>query len=109
MNNVRKVRNNPESRVDFWTLKTFQLGFHTVREKVLMSQPKGSSQESTENITYNFSPKNISLQPFKNFKIFDAKVFKLIKDFNFNIFPSNINIRGDLNRSLIKRNTEIQT
>ena len=52
------------------------------------------------------------MQPFKNFKIFDAKVFKLIKDFNFNIFPSNINIRGDLNRRFNKtqyRNSDLTT
>ena len=58
----------------------------------------------------SYIPKNISFEPFKNLKIFDAKIFKLIKDFNFNLLPSNINIRGDLNRRFNKtqyRNSDL--
>ena len=113
LNNVRKVRNNPESRVDFWDFENFSTGFSYSERKSSNVTTEGiESREHRGNITYNFSPKNISLQPFKNFKIFDAKVFKLIKDFNFNIFPSNINIRGDLNRRFNKtqyRNSDLTT
>jgi len=113
LNNVRKVRNNPESRVDFWDFENLSTGFSYSERKSSNVTTQGiESREHRGNITYNFSPKNISLQPFKNFKIFDAKVFKLIKDFNFNILPSNINIRGDLNRRFNKtqyRNSDLTT
>ena len=68
------------------------------------------TKEHRGNISYNFSPKSLSLQPFKNVSFFDSKILKLIKDINFNPLPSNINVRGDLNRSFNKtqyRNSDL--
>ena len=113
LNNVRKERNNPESRIDFWDFENFSTGFsYSERTSSNVTTQAIESREHRGNITYNFSPKNISFEPFKNLKIFDAKIFKLIKDFNFNLLPSNINIRGDLNRRFNKtqyRNSDLST
>jgi len=46
---------------------------------------------------YNARPKNIT--PFEKSKIFNKKIFRLIKDFNFYYMPSNIAIRTDIDRS----------
>ena len=103
LNNVKKDRTNPNSRVDIWDIENFSTGFsYSERNGSNVTTHSIQSKEHRGNISYNFSPKSKSIQPFKNFKLFDLKVFKLIKDFNINPLPSNINIRGDLNRRFNK-------
>jgi len=48
------------------------------------------------NYNYNGSPANIT--PFKNVRFLNASVFRIIKDFNFYIFPRSITIRNDFSR-----------
>lgn len=48
------------------------------------------------NYNYESQPKNIT--PFKNVKFLNPPVFRLIKDFNFYIFPRSISFRTDLSR-----------
>ena len=48
------------------------------------------------NYNYNGNPANIT--PFKNVKFLNAPVFRIIKDFNFYVFPKSITIRNDLSR-----------
>lgn len=49
-------------------------------------------------LSYNYSFNNKSWEPFKDVKFLDTKFTKLIKDFNFNPFPSSIAFRTQLNR-----------
>ena len=49
-------------------------------------------------INYNFENQPANVVPFKNFKLFNSPVFRLIKDFNFYIFPKSISFRTDLSR-----------
>ena len=111
LNNVRKDRTNPESRVDIWDIENFSTGFsYSERNSSNITTQSIESKEHRGNISYNFSPKSRSIQPFKNLKLFDLKIFKLIKDFNINPLPSNINIKGDLNRRYNKtqyRNSDL--
>ena len=111
LNNVRKDRTNPESRVDIWDIENFSTGFsYSERNSSNITTQSIESKEHRGNISYNFSPKSRSIQPFKNLKLFDLKIFKLIKDFNINPLPSNINIRGELNRRYNKtqyRNSDL--
>jgi cell surface protein SprA len=46
---------------------------------------------------YNTKPKNIT--PFAKIKLFNAPALRLIKDFNFNYYPSKVSFRTDLNRT----------
>ncbi len=109
--NVRKERVNSESRVDFWDIENFSTSFsYSERKSSNVTTQTLETKEHRGNISYNFSPKSLSLQPFKNVSFFDSKILKLIKDINFNPLPSNINIRGDLNRSFNKtqyRNSDL--
>lgn len=45
---------------------------------------------------YNGSPKNF--QPFRNWKLFKGKMFKIIKDINFNYLPSSFSVRSEIFR-----------
>jgi len=49
-------------------------------------------------ITYDYqsSPKNV--MPFKNVRFLSSPVFRVIKDFNFYIFPRSISFRTDISR-----------
>ena len=113
LNNVRKERTNSESRIDFWDIENFSTGFsYSERKSSNVTTQLIETKEHRGNFAYNFSPKNISFQPFKNIKWLDSKIFKIIQDFNFNPIPSNINIRGDLNRMFNKtqyRNSDLKT
>ena len=112
LNNIRKERMNPDSRVDFWDIENFSTGFsYSERSSSNITTHSMESKEHRGNITYNFSPKQINITPFSNLKFFENKIFKLIKDFNLNLLPSNINIRGDLNRRFNKtqyRNSDLK-
>ena len=91
LNNVRKDRTNPESRVDIWDIENFSTGFsYSERNSSNITTQSIESKEHRGNISYNFSPKSRSIQPFKNLKLFDLKIFKLIKDFNINPLPLSL-------------------
>jgi cell surface protein SprA len=50
---------------------------------------------------YNFSPSPKYIEPFKKLKLFrktKTHWFDLIKDFNFNLVPSQLSFRADVNR-----------
>lgn len=48
------------------------------------------------NYIYEAQPANIT--PFKNVKFLNSPVFRIIKDFNFYLFPKSISFRADVSR-----------
>ena len=54
--------------------------------------------------TYNFNFNAIKLEPFKNNdSLFTGKYFKILKDINFNLLPTNISINTDFIRQFNKQ------
>lgn len=49
-------------------------------------------------LNYNYEAQPANVAPFKNVKLLNSPVFRLIKDFNFYYFPRSIAFRTDLNR-----------
>ena len=49
-------------------------------------------------LNYNYEAQPANVAPFKNVKFLNAPVFRLIKDFNFYVFPRSLAFRTDLNR-----------
>ncbi|TKG92369.1 cell surface protein SprA [Puteibacter caeruleilacunae] len=47
---------------------------------------------------YNFNTKPKSVTPFRSSKLLKGKAFRIIKDFNFNLSPTQISYRTDLYR-----------
>ena len=67
LNNIRKERMNPNSRVDFWDIENFSTGFsYSERSSSNVTTQSMESIEHRGNITYNFSQKQINIQPFTN-------------------------------------------
>ncbi|SDC98217.1 T9SS outer membrane translocon Sov/SprA [Williamwhitmania taraxaci] len=48
---------------------------------------------------YNFNTRPITISPFQKMKLFRPKSMNLIRDFNFNLVPSQVAFRTDINRS----------
>jgi cell surface protein SprA len=49
-------------------------------------------------IGYNYESQPVNVMPFKNVKFLNPQALRLIKDFNFYIFPKSISYRLDLSR-----------
>jgi cell surface protein SprA len=102
--NVRKTKVKPDARTHIYDIENLsfsysyseaqQTNFFTVEN--LLQQYRGS-------VAYNFSPKATGIEPFKNAKALKSPYFKLIKDFNISLLPSNLSVRGDVDRSFSKK------
>ena len=53
-------------------------------------------------VAWQYSPKFKGFEPFKDSKALSKPAWKLIQEFNFNPLPTNISVRGDLDRSFSK-------
>jgi cell surface protein SprA len=49
-------------------------------------------------INYDFEAQPANVMPFKNVEFLNSPVLRLIKDFNFYVFPKSLSFRTDLNR-----------
>ncbi len=49
-------------------------------------------------LNYNYEAQPANIMPFKNLKFLNSPVFRIIKDFNFYVFPKSLSFRTDLNR-----------
>ncbi|MEA3460507.1 MAG: cell surface protein SprA [Bacteroidota bacterium] len=55
------------------------------------------------NISYNFNTRPTNVQPFKSVKWMNSEWFRLIKDFNFNVTPSRVSFRTDMDRYYLEK------
>lgn len=50
-------------------------------------------------LTYNFISRPKTIDPFKSIPLLRSPFFSLIRDFNFNLVPTQISFRSDMNRT----------
>ena len=55
------------------------------------------------NISYNFNGRPKNVQPFRSTKWLNSEWFRLIKDFNFNVTPSRVSFRTDMDRYYMEK------
>jgi cell surface protein SprA len=58
-------------------------------------------------LNYDYQAQPANIMPFRNVRFLNAPVFKIVKDFNFYVFPKSLSFRTDLSRNyneLITRN-----
>ncbi|HEX9651670.1 MAG TPA: cell surface protein SprA [Cyclobacteriaceae bacterium] len=100
---IRKTRNNPESRSDFWDIENFSFTYAYSDfkrsdfniESYLLKNQRGS-------IDYNYAYDPLYIEPFKNVKFLNSPHLKLLKDINLNLLPNSFGLRGELDRRFIK-------
>jgi cell surface protein SprA len=56
-------------------------------------------------LNYDFQAQPANIMPFKNVTFLNSPILRLVKDFNFYLFPKSLSFRTDLNRSY----TELKT
>ncbi len=101
--NVRKVRVNPESKVNFFDIEnlTFTWAFsEELRSDIFTAEFVNTRQRF--GLGYAFAKEANYFEPFKNVGFLKSPYLKLVKDFKLNLMPNNIAIRADLDRSFTK-------
>ncbi len=101
--NVKKVKRNQEARSNIYDIENFAFTYafneatqsNFMIDEYLQRNYKGA-------VAYNFTPKNNAFEPFQNAEFLKSPHLKLIKDFNLNPIPTNIAVRGELDRSLVR-------
>lgn len=98
--NVRKTKVRPDARSNLWDIENFSFSYRysevTRRNFTIADFLK---QDYGGSIAYNFAPKGAGIEPFKKSEGLKSPYLKFIKDFNFSLLPSNVAVRGDLDRS----------
>jgi len=111
--NIRKEKVNTESRNHIYDIENLSFSYS-------FSELKRSSVNTAEYVQrtyhggfgYNYSPVDLTIEPFKNVGFLDNPFLKLFQDFNFNPVPSNLSFRADLDRRFTRtqlRNGDLTT
>ncbi len=99
--NVRKNRTSTK-KPKIYDISNFDVSYSYL--KIKNHTPLIESNEITRHkygLGYNFSPSPKYFEPFKKIKFFTKRKthwFDLVKDFNFNLIPSQLSFRADVNR-----------
>ena len=97
--NVRKNRTN-NKKPKIYDVSNFDVSYSYLNTK--SHSPLIENNEVTKHhgvLGYNFAPQPLSFEPFKKiFRKTKTHWFDLLKDFNFNLVPSTLSFRADVNR-----------
>ena len=96
--NIRVAPKNQE-KIKLYSPSNFSFNFsynetfirNTKTEFNLIKDYKGG-------LVYNFSTRPKNIAPFRNIDIFDNQILRIIRDFNFNLYPSSFTFRTDVQR-----------
>lgn len=101
LTNVRKNKTNSK-KPRIYDISNFDASYSYLNTK--SHNPLIENNEVTKHhgvLGYNFAPQPKYIEPFKNIKYFKKTKthwFDLIKEFNFNLVPSTLSFRADVNR-----------
>lgn len=97
--NVRKEKVNPDAKKHFFDVEN--LSFSYAYSDVVTSNVTTETliqKNVSAGVAYNYAPRQIVVEPFAKGEAFSNPFLKLIKDINLSLLPSNLSVRGDLNR-----------
>lgn len=113
LNNVRKIKTNPEAPDRFYDLSNFAFSYAVGTVTQTNAQiERYEFKTNRGNITYSFAPKPLTFEPFKNSEGMSSPYLKLIKDFNLNFAPTQLLARVDVDRKFLRsqyRNDQLST
>ncbi len=110
--NIQKTRVNA-AKQHLWDIENFSVSYaysDLVRTDILTEQFLQKNYRGGIGYSYNNQPKYI--EPFKKLKFLNSPWFKWLQEFNFNLAPNSIALRGDLDRTFAKtqlRNSDLTT
>lgn len=100
---VRKIKTNPESKTHLWDIENLSASyaFNEFNHRDFINE-NTIQRTYRAGLQYNYSKQAKSIAPFE--KLIKSKSLSLIRDFNFNLLPSILNFRIDVDR-LYSENT----
>ncbi len=101
---VRKQRSD-EAKADFFDIENFTLNYSHNKVEHRDFEIESSLDENVRaGVNYNFSFEPKRIEPFKkNDSLFKGKYWKILKDFNLNLLPSNISFNSDIIRQFSRQ------
>ena len=101
--NFQNVRIAPvkNKHKDPWDLQNFDVSYsytQTNKHNSLIANDQLDEHQASIGYTYGLKAK--SIEPFKKLIPQKRKYYQLIRDFNFNLIPSNFTFRNNLNRTI---------
>jgi cell surface protein SprA len=101
--NVRKVKVKQDARQHLYDIENFAFTYaFTEATRTNFNLIADTKKNIKGAVAWQFSPKFQGFEPFKETEALSSKYLRLIKDFNFNPVPTNISVRGELDRSFSK-------
>ncbi len=101
--NVRKEKVKEDARNHIYDIENLSFTYaYSERDRSNFNIYSYQYRSHRGSVGYNFSPKPLELAPLKKSKAFDSPYLQLIKDFNVNFSPSNLNFRVDLDRKFTR-------
>ncbi|WP_426431579.1 cell surface protein SprA [Winogradskyella sp. HB-48] len=101
---VRKQRTG-EKKARFYDVEnlTFNYSYNKVEHRDFEIE-NSLDQNVRAGVNYNYAFEPLRVEPFKkNDSLFRGKYWKILKDFNLNLLPSNISVNTDINRQFSKQ------
>ncbi|MCW0482681.1 cell surface protein SprA [Gaoshiqia sediminis] len=99
LNNVKVDKVSKSGKPRLYDPANFSVSYSFNEEKERDINTKYSTEKSHRGaLTYNFSTRPEVIEPFKNSKLLKGNAFKLVKDFNFYLLPTQISYRNELFR-----------
>jgi cell surface protein SprA len=101
---VRKQRTG-EKKQRFYDVEnfTFNYSYNKVEHRDFEIE-NSLDQNVRAGVNYNYAFEPAKIEPFKkNDSLFTGKYWKILKDFNLNLLPTNISVNTDINRQFSKQ------
>lgn len=101
--NVRKVKLNKESPVHVWDLENFSFTYaYSEATQTNFNLQENTKRNIKGGVAWQYTPTFKGFEPFKKSKGLKSPYLQLIKDLNFNPWPTNVTVRAELDRSFSK-------
>jgi cell surface protein SprA len=103
--NVKKNKTNKEKKTQLWDISNFAATWaYSDIERSSPYVAQYLQQNWKTSLGYNYTRDVTYIEPFKKSKskILQSPWLKAVKDFNFNLLPNNIAVKGDLDRTFTK-------
>src|SRR5690606_10231586 len=113
LNNVRKIRNPEKETNRIYDLENFSASY--AYGSVVQSNIQTQSyvfETYRGNLAYSYQPSPINIEPLKEVGFLSGRYLQLFRDINFNLLPSVLSARVDVDRTYMKtqnRNDELST
>ncbi|WP_229313118.1 cell surface protein SprA [Larkinella terrae] len=113
LSNLRKVKTNPNAKNHFYDVEnlSFTYAFNEATRTNILTEQYVQKQ-TRGGLAYVYSAQPKPFEPFKRFESLERPYLRWLRDFNLTLLPTQVQIRGEVDRSFIKtqlRNSELTT